>query len=140
MVPSGVRRPTGLEGTHTGTHGETASRPTDETTSTTGTNTTNADRTAETTRESTSKPTGTETTETTDNHDDTTADHARKYDRVTFFVGNDSTTINPPETVTFEAAVDSDSAMLTSTSRRSVDFHLEWDTDVVDDEGDLHIE
>ena len=74
--------------------------------------------------------------------DDGTADvgHGTRYDKVTFFVGNDSATINPPETRTLDVAVDSDSAMLSSLNRRSVDFHLEWDTDAVDDEDELHIE
>jgi hypothetical protein len=74
--------------------------------------------------------------------DSDTADvgHGTRYEKVTFFVGNDSATINPPETMTLDVAVDSDSAMLSSANRRSVDFHLEWDTDAVDDEGELHIE
>lgn len=72
--------------------------------------------------------------------DETDANHGATYEKVTFFVGNDSATINPPETMTLDIAVDSDSAMLSSANRRSVDFHLEWDTDGVDDDGDLHIE
>jgi hypothetical protein len=72
--------------------------------------------------------------------DEAETNHAGTYDKVTVFVGNDSATINPPETMTFEVVVDDDSAMLTSSNRRSVDFHLEWDTDAVDDEGDLHIQ
>lgn len=105
--------------------GQTTARDTPSSTETGQTTQTSAD-TTQTSTESTSEESG--------------AAHHARYDKLTFFVGNDSTTINPPETMRFDIAVDDDSAMLTSGNRRSVDFHLEWDTDVVEDDGSLHIE
>lgn len=108
-------------------------RPDDRTTATDVTSDTGRDRSAER-----SEPTGRDVERTDDGGAD--VGHRTKYDKVTFYVGDDSATINPPETMTLDVAVDSDSAMLVSASRRSVDFHLEWDADAVDDGDELHIE
>ncbi|WP_049902749.1 amphi-Trp domain-containing protein [Halococcus agarilyticus] len=61
-------------------------------------------------------------------------------ERVTFMVGNESATINPPRTVEFRMAVDSDSAMLDSGARETVEFALHWDTDNVTDDDTLDIQ
>lgn len=63
-----------------------------------------------------------------------------KHGKVTFVVGNDSATINPPENLTFDVAVDSDSAMMSAATHRSVNFHLEWDVTDVDEDDELSIE
>ncbi|SEO56838.1 hypothetical protein SAMN04487948_103271 [Halogranum amylolyticum] len=105
-------------------------RPDDRTTATNATSDTGRDRSVE----------PSENAERTDTDSGADVGHRTKYDKVTFYVGDDSATINPPETMTLDVAVDSDSAMLTSASRRSVDFHLEWDADAVDDGDELHIE
>ena len=61
-------------------------------------------------------------------------------ERVTFMVGNESATINPPHDVEFRMAVDSDSAMLDSGARETVEFALHWDTDDVPDDNTLDIQ
>jgi hypothetical protein len=53
--------------------------------------------------------------------------------RVTFMVGEDSATIKPPETVTFEIEVDSDTALIGSRTTYEVMFELAWETDTTDD-------
>jgi len=69
------------------------------------------------------------------NRDDSSGSDASS-GRVTFMVGNESTTINPPEHVTFEVSVDSDSALIGSGTGRTARFALHWDeSDVDDDEG-----
>lgn len=55
---------------------------------------------------------------------------------VTFTVGNESATVNPPDTVRFEMAVDSTSGMLESSARETVEFALHWDTEETDEDGD----
>lgn len=60
--------------------------------------------------------------------------------RVTFMIGNESTTINPPEYVTFEVSVDSDSSLIGSGSGRTARFALHWDESDVDDDEDLSIQ
>lgn len=54
--------------------------------------------------------------------------------KVTFTVGNDSATINPPDTVRFEMAVDSTSGVLESSAHETVEFALHWDTEATDEE------
>ncbi|MFC4359582.1 amphi-Trp domain-containing protein [Halobium salinum] len=56
--------------------------------------------------------------------------------KVTFLVGNESTTVRPPETVTLDVDVDSDSSLMESGTERRVTFSLAWNVDdeVVDDE------
>lgn len=59
--------------------------------------------------------------------------------RVTFMVGNESTTINPPETVTFEVSVDSDSSLIGTGTGRTARFALHWDESAVPEDEDLSI-
>lgn len=54
--------------------------------------------------------------------------------RVTFMVGADSATIDPPESVTFEIEVDSDSSLVSSGREQSVEFDLSWTADEERDE------
>lgn len=62
-------------------------------------------------------------------------------ERITFMVGNESATINPPETVRFQMAVESDSTILESGTREIVEFSLHWDSEnVTDDDGTLDIQ
>lgn len=58
------------------------------------------------------------------------------YEKVTILVGNDSATVNPPETVDFEVAVHSDSSLMESGERQRVSFVMEWDAREVDDAAD----
>ena len=62
--------------------------------------------------------------------------------RVTFMVGNNSTTINPPETVEFEVSIGSDSELLGAGEEQEVEFELSWETteaETADDEDPLEI-
>lgn len=52
--------------------------------------------------------------------------------RVTLMVGNDSATINPPETVTFEVEIDSERSLIGSGTEREVEFELAWETEEVE--------
>lgn len=61
--------------------------------------------------------------------------------RVTFMVGNDSATINPPETIMFEVEVESDSPILGG-EEQEVEFELTWQAEAssdTDDEEELEI-
>lgn len=62
-------------------------------------------------------------------------------DRVTFMVGNESTTVNPPERVGFTVAVDSDSSILDTGPDHEVEFRLAWQAEEVEQpEGDERLE
>ena len=85
---------------------------------------------------------------TADHHDDEhdrTADHhddegsIPEDGRVTFLVGNDSATINPPETVRFEVEVDSDSSLMGDEKAESVEFEISWSADAVEETDDFLI-
>ncbi|WP_224448109.1 hypothetical protein [Haloprofundus salilacus] len=65
---------------------------------------------------------------------------ATDYRKVTFLVGNDSATINPPETVSFDVAVDSDSSLMEAGTRERVDFSIAWNADDVPEDDELRIE
>lgn len=56
--------------------------------------------------------------------------------RVTFVVGDDSATINPPEMVGFGVAVESDSGIVGSTVEREVGFELTWEAEATEDDQD----
>lgn len=60
--------------------------------------------------------------------------------KVTVVVGNDSATINPPETLTFDVEVGSDSSLLEGTStERSATFSLRWNEDHVEEDDELSV-
>ncbi|WP_254273133.1 amphi-Trp domain-containing protein [Haloarcula marina] len=60
--------------------------------------------------------------------------------RVTFMVGSDSTTINPPDHLTFEVEVDSDTSFVGGERRQAVDFELTWDVEEDEDDGEDELE
>jgi hypothetical protein len=60
--------------------------------------------------------------------------------KVTFLVGNDSTTINPPETVAFEMAVDSESSIFGAETGRTARFALHWDEENVSEDDEFAIQ
>ena len=47
-------------------------------------------------------------------------------EKMTLVVGNESTTINPPETLLFEVTVGTDSSLLGSSEERRARFELRW--------------
>jgi hypothetical protein len=104
---------------------------------------TTGDDAARTTGDDVESSSGSETTAATDEVDETTrrdqAESAGSTERVTFTLGNDSATVNPPETIQFEVAVDSTAGMLESGSHETVAFTLQWDAEPTDDEGELDI-
>lgn len=60
--------------------------------------------------------------------------------RVTFMIGNDSATVNPPETLAFDVSVGSDSSLVGEGARESVVFDLSWSTEDVEDSDEFRIE
>jgi amphi-Trp domain-containing protein len=60
--------------------------------------------------------------------------------KVTLVVGNDSATINPPETVGFTVRVDDDDPLVGGESERRLEFTLEWAAEAVEADGSLEIE
>ena len=74
--------------------------------------------------------------EGTDNADDETRARGGS---VTFTVGGESATVNPPETVQFRLAVDSTSGMLESGDHETVTFTLDWDSEPPADDDTLDI-
>jgi hypothetical protein len=60
--------------------------------------------------------------------------------KVTFMVGNDSTTINPPETVAFEMAVGSESSVFGSETGRIARFALHWDEENISEDEEFSIQ
>lgn len=60
-------------------------------------------------------------------------------DRVTIVVGDESATVNPPVTPTFEIEVNSDTSIVGSGRQESVAFELEWEVDEDDGHGDIEI-
>lgn len=60
--------------------------------------------------------------------------------KLTLVVGNDSATINPPETVGFTVEVNSDSSLMDSGKTQHASFDLTWDADAVEEDDELRIE
>lgn len=71
--------------------------------------------------------------------DDETRDAARD-DSVTIIVGNESATINPPDTMRFRIEVKSDSSMLSAGEDRMARFTLQWTGEEVEPTDDIRIE
>ena len=59
--------------------------------------------------------------------------------RVTLLVGDDSATINPPETVVFEIEVDSDSSLVGTDVEESVAFELTWRVEDTEEHDEIEI-
>jgi len=64
---------------------------------------------------------------------------AHGYEKVTFLVGNDSATINPPEEIALDVEVGEDSSMM-STGAETVTFSLRWEKEAVPESNELRIE
>ncbi|WP_293032336.1 hypothetical protein [Natronococcus sp.] len=61
-------------------------------------------------------------------------------DKVTVITGNESATINPPQTCAFDVAVDTDSDLLDTGAERSTTFTIRWDADHVEADDELRVE
>lgn len=61
-------------------------------------------------------------------------------DKVTIIVGNESATINPPETLSFAIDVDTDSSLLDAGAERSATFSLRWSGEHVEADDSLEVE
>jgi hypothetical protein len=65
------------------------------------------------------------------------SDHFRETEdrdqRVTFLVGSDSATVDPPSTVDFSVEVDSDSSLIHSGTEHEVSLELAWQEESTDD-------
>lgn len=60
--------------------------------------------------------------------------------KVTVIAGNDSATVNPPETLHFGVEVDTDSSLLETGADRRVTFTLRWDADQVEPDEEFDVE
>lgn len=72
--------------------------------------------------------------------DTETTDEPLAGEKMTFMVGNESTTINPPATVTFEMSVESESSLLSADTGKTASFALHWDETEVPDDDELSIQ
>ncbi|WP_049972291.1 amphi-Trp domain-containing protein [Haladaptatus cibarius] len=83
----------------------------------------------------------TETASPTDSVDGGTEQpsETRSSEKVTILVGNDSATVNPPETLSFSVAVDSDSSLMESGAEESVSFTLRWASEEVGEDDELSV-
>jgi len=54
--------------------------------------------------------------------------------RITFMVGDESQTINPPESMTFEVEVESDSSLVGTGTEHEVEFELSWTSETSDED------
>ncbi|WP_224333191.1 hypothetical protein [Haloprofundus halobius] len=125
----------------TGTDADSRTSPTDATDAST-TAEANTEETAETTTDAATDDTAAAdvTADDTTGADADRSDSTTGYRKVTFLVGNDSATINPPETVAFDVAVDSDSSLMETGTRERVDFSIAWNADDVPEDDELRIE
>jgi hypothetical protein len=71
---------------------------------------------------------------------DTRDDAAGVGDKVTVIAGNESATINPPQTCTFDVAIDTDSDLLDTGAERSTTFTIRWDGEQVEADDELRVE
>lgn len=61
-------------------------------------------------------------------------------DKVTVIVGNESATINPPRTCSFDVAIDTDSSLLDAGAERSATFTIRWSEEHVEADDELSVE
>lgn len=67
-------------------------------------------------------------------------DRANEGGKVTIVAGNESATINPPETLTFDVEVDTDSSVLQGrATERSATFSLRWNADYVQEDDEISV-
>lgn len=59
--------------------------------------------------------------------------------KITFVAGNDSATVNPPETITFSVDVDSRSAIMSGRETERVTFTIAWDAADVPADDELRV-
>lgn len=78
--------------------------------------------------------------EWTEHEPETAAEERSSAGKMTFMVGNESTTINPPDTVTFEMRVDSESSLIGSETGRTASFALHWDDADVPEDDEMSIQ
>lgn len=60
--------------------------------------------------------------------------------KVTIIAGNESATINPPESVSFGVEVDTESSLLEAGATRGASFTLQWDEEQVEETDDFEVE
>lgn len=88
-------------------------------------------------------PAGTRTEESTGEarqSDGAPTGRADGVEKVTVVAGNESATINPPETVTFDVEVATDSSILEGAgSERSATFSLRWNEEHVEEDDELSV-
>ncbi|MFC7223513.1 amphi-Trp domain-containing protein [Halalkalicoccus sp. GCM10025322] len=71
----------------------------------------------------------------------TAPDRANGGGKVTIVAGNESATINPPETLTFDVEVETDTSVLKGrATERSATFSLRWNADYVEEDDDLSVQ
>jgi hypothetical protein len=59
--------------------------------------------------------------------------------RVTLLVGNQSATINPPDTVEFDVAVDTDSSLVSGDVAERAMFEITWQVDETEENDEFEI-
>ncbi len=69
----------------------------------------------------------------------TVADGLERDTKLTFISGEQSATLNPPETVHFRVETSSDSAWLGGDEGRTLRFEMGWEADEVEAEDELRI-
>ena len=85
----------------------------------------------------------TEQNRTTEPHvsDQPTPDEtASPDDKVTIIVGNESATINPPESLSFVIDIDTESSLMETGAERSATFSLRWSGEHVEADDTIEIE
>lgn len=60
--------------------------------------------------------------------------------RITFLIGDDSHTIDPPDTVTFEVEFESDSSFVGTQTEHEVEFELSWKSETSDEDSQEELE
>ena len=60
--------------------------------------------------------------------------------QVTVIAGNESATLNPPETLRFGVNIDTESSLLETGADRGATFTLRWDEDEVDSPDEFDVE
>ncbi|GAA0242295.1 hypothetical protein ACFFQF_20030 [Haladaptatus pallidirubidus] len=86
--------------------------------------------------ESSHSPSSEPNTETTTSTSTATNERNQK---VTIIAGNDSATVNPPETLNFGIIVDSDSSLMESGVEESITLSMKWASEEVKADQDLSV-
>ncbi|TYL36753.1 hypothetical protein CV102_20990 [Natronococcus pandeyae] len=83
---------------------------------------------------------GTDMTTGTSDRDQSQGSNSSVGEKVTVIAGNESATINPPQTCTFDVAIDTDSDLLDTGAERSTTFTIRWDAEQVEADDELSVE